>query len=77
MPRTGRRYALFLTQDDQQQSTHILTGYELRGGHVFPLDKPGGGQTPAATLYQGTDETSFLSALRSAIDALPILSSGH
>jgi len=67
MPRTGRRYVLFLTRDDQQQSTHILTGYELRAGKVFPLDTPGGGQTPAATMYKEADETSFLSDLRSAI----------
>ena len=67
MPRAGRRYALFLTQDDQGQSTHILTGYELRGGKVFPLDNPSGGQHPLATTYRGADETCFLSDLRAAI----------
>ena len=67
MPRTGRRYTLFLTRDDQEQSIHIITGYELRDGRVFPIDNPGGGQNPAATSYKEADETSFLSDLRSAI----------
>jgi hypothetical protein len=67
MPHSGRRYALFLTCDDQQQSIHILTGYELRGGRVFPLDKPGGGQAAAATLYKDADEAAFLNDLRAAI----------
>ena len=69
MPRAGRCYVLFLTLDDQ--SAHILTGYELRTGRVFPLDNPAGGQHPLATTYRDADETSFLSDLRAAI------TSGH
>jgi len=67
MPRVGRRYALFLTVDDQEQGFHILTGYELRGGRVIPVDNPAGGTHPIATKYNGVDEASFLSDLRSSI----------
>lgn len=67
MPRVGRRYALFLTLDDQKQSTHILTGYELRGGRVFPIDNPAGGQHPIATVYREADDSSFLNDLRAAV----------
>lgn len=67
MPRVGRRYALFLTGDDQGQSFHILTGYELRGSRVVPIDNPAGGTHPIATKYNGADEVSFLSDLRSTI----------
>lgn len=66
MPRVGRRYALFLINIEEEQGTYVLTGYELRGGRVFPIDNPGG-QHPIATVYNGTDETSFLSDLRAAV----------
>lgn len=66
MPRVGRRYALFLTHPDQEQGAHILTGYELRGGRVFPIDDLGGQRHPIAK-YKGADETSFLSDLRAAV----------
>jgi hypothetical protein len=64
MPRPGRRYALFLTFDAQDQDAHILTGYELRGGRVFPLDNSPG---PLTTEYKGADEKTFLNDLRAAI----------
>lgn len=67
MPRAGRRYALFLTHADRELGAHILTAYELRGGRVFPVDNPAGGQHPVATVYKGTDETTFLNDLRTAI----------
>ena len=67
MPRVGGRYTLFLTLDGQEQSVHILTGYELCGGRVSPIDNPAGGQHPIATSYKEADETSFLSDLRAAI----------
>jgi hypothetical protein len=67
MPRVGRRYALFLTCDDQEQNIQVLTAYELRGGQVFPIDNPAGGQHPIATAYKNADEVSFLSDLRAAI----------
>lgn len=65
MPRVGRRYALFLTRDEQEQSLHILTGYELRGGRVFPIDNPA--EHPIATKYKEADETAFLNDLRAAV----------
>jgi hypothetical protein len=71
MPRVGRRYTLFLTGDAQGQSFHILTGYELRGGQVIPIDNPAGGTHPIAIKYKGADEVSFLSDLRSAIANVP------
>ncbi|OLE52272.1 MAG: hypothetical protein AUG51_18730 [Acidobacteria bacterium 13_1_20CM_3_53_8] len=63
MPRLGGRYLLFLTQngDDYQ----ILTGYEIRDGHVFLLDNPGLGHP--ITSYKGADESSFLNDVRAAI----------
>jgi hypothetical protein len=64
MPRPGERYALFLTFDAQDQDAHILTGYELRGGRVSPLDHLA---APEAAKYTGADEKSFLSALRATI----------
>jgi hypothetical protein len=61
MPRVGRRYALFLTHTGQEQSANILTGYELRGGRVFPIDSPVGKQ------YKEAEETIFLNNLRTAV----------
>jgi hypothetical protein len=67
MLRVGRRYTLFLTHNGQEENAHILTGYELVGGRVFPIDNPAGGQHPIATVYKEADELSFLSDLRAAI----------
>jgi hypothetical protein len=64
MPRPGERYALFLTFDAQDQDAHILTGYELRGGRVFPLDHLA---APEDAGYTGADEKTFLNNLRAAI----------
>ena len=61
MPRVGRRYALFLTHIDQEQNSNILTGYELRGGRVFPIDSTVGSQ------YKEIKETVFLNDLRTAV----------
>jgi hypothetical protein len=36
MPKPGRRYVLFVTR--QNEALHLLTGYELREGKIFPLD---------------------------------------
>ncbi len=61
MPRVGRRYALFLMYDSQQKSSNILTGYELRGGRVFPIDNHVGRQ------YTEVEETNFLANVRNAV----------
>lgn len=61
LPRTGKRYVLFLTRDEGDEDFHILTGYELREGKVFPLDKLRPGHP--ITAYTGTSETSFFTDL--------------
>jgi hypothetical protein len=70
-PRVGSRYVFFLKRNDDGQSYYIWTGYELRAGHVRPLDGVGlpGGATelPQFAAYKDADEVAFLSALRAAI----------
>jgi hypothetical protein len=75
MPRVGRRYVLFLTHDflmggEYDQDFFILTGYELRDGRVFPLDKTLPGHP--ITAYKGADQTSFMRDLLIAITDLPL-----
>ena len=60
LPKVGKRYVLFLT-GDEDEDFHILTGYELRDGMVFPLDKLRPGHP--ITAYTGTSETSFFADL--------------
>jgi len=62
MPLVGRQYVLFLKYDDQAQSFSILTGYELYRGRVIPLDS-----LDQFAVYKGTDENSFLNAVRHSI----------
>jgi hypothetical protein len=66
MPRVGHQYIFFLTRSDQEDFD-ILTGYELRNGHVFLLDNPNGGDHPMAN-YQGKDEGTFLNEVRALIE---------
>jgi hypothetical protein len=69
MPQVGSRYVLFLTHEAPMGGEHsdffILTGYELRDGCVFPLDKTLPGHP--ITAYRGVDEKTFLNDLRSAL----------
>ena len=65
MPRVGSRYVFFLTHDfevagDTPDDFYLLTGYELKDGKVFPLDK-----SPKQSVldYKGTAESSFLTDL--------------
>jgi hypothetical protein len=44
---------------------YILTGYELRSGRIFPLDKLNPGHP--ITRYEGADEVSFRNDLRVAV----------
>jgi len=71
MPRVGRRYLIFIRRNDPEETPYILTGYGLRGHHMFPLDgthqHEGAGQLKQFTDYQGADEAAFLDAVRSAI----------
>jgi hypothetical protein len=65
MPKVGSRYLLFLEKKDEQ-SLYILTGYELRESHVFPLDGEDSAnvnKVPQFAEYVGTDEASFLNRI--------------
>lgn len=64
MPVVNRRYVLFLSGEASTGFT-IVTGYELSGGKVAPLDRPGSGHP--FTSYDGADEKSFLEELRGAV----------
>lgn len=69
MPLVGRQYVLFLKRLDQEQDFSLITGYELRGQRVVPLD--GAHIDQGAKLpfddYKGTDASSFLNIVRDAI----------
>ena len=56
LPRIGKRYVFFLTMEEGEDF-HVLTGYELRDGMVFPLDKLG--PRHPITAYTGSSETTF------------------
>lgn len=68
MPRVGSQYVLFLkrTPDGDEM---ILTGYEISGGHVIPLDGAGN-HDPRSELpfaqYRDADEVAFLADVRKA-----------
>lgn len=68
MPRTHRRYALFLKKYDVSDAFIIVTAYELRAGEAHPLDgvnlPRGAGELPQFALYKGMDETKFVSRIR-------------
>jgi hypothetical protein len=66
MPRMARQYVLFLTGNSEDQSYHLVTGYELLNGHVFPLDKTTSSQTDFDA-YVNMDEAAFLKQLDAAI----------
>lgn len=73
-PQVGRRYVLFLGFNkydasnrkltaQREMSRHILTGYEFKGGKVFPLDSAGGKNFQE---HSGKDATTFLGEVRRA-----------
>lgn len=66
MPRPGRQYVLFLTRNAEEESYHIVTGYELRDGRVFPLDRTTSSDTDFDA-YINMDEAAFLEKLDAAI----------
>jgi hypothetical protein len=66
MPRAGVRYVLFLTREfetrnDTPKDFYLLSGYELRDGHVHLLDDTQPGHP--ITRYDGAPETTLLSDL--------------
>ena len=71
VPVTGRRYVLFLKRNEQADVFTLLTGYEQRDGHVYPLDgvdlAQGATEIPQFAAYKGVDEPTFSRALRSAL----------
>jgi hypothetical protein len=69
MPLTGRHYVLFLKRTDQEQDFSLITGYELRGQRVVPLDgaNTDEGEKLPFDNYKGMDASSFLNILRHAI----------
>jgi tellurite resistance protein len=70
MARTGGRYVLFLKLRDGVDDYGLITGYELRGATVVPIDgtgnKEGSGRL-AFDRYIGADAASFLSEVRAAL----------
>lgn len=80
MPEVGKRYLFFLGYNrreagyltitsPREMNRHILTGYELRAGEVFPLDISGARNFSE---HQGKSVAAFLREIRRAIaDAAP------
>jgi len=71
MPLVGGRYLFFLRYDEEADAFSIITGYELRGGRVFPLDgvevPEGGSKLKQFAAYEGAEESAFLDEVRSAL----------
>lgn len=59
MPHVGGRYVLFLTPTDTESIFQILTGYQIRGDSIYPLD-----DLPKSRSYENTTSISFLNELR-------------
>lgn len=62
LPRVGGRFVLFISVSQRGHNYHILTGHELAGGKVSPLD-----ESTSTSAYEGIDETSFLKAVHEVI----------
>lgn len=69
MPGPGRRYLLFLKKLDQDDEFSLLTGYELRGEKIVPLD--GGNEEGTERLpfdaYRGAQVAPFIRLVRESI----------
>jgi hypothetical protein len=64
-PRVGRQYVFFLRRNSDGGDYSILTGYELRGGKVTPLD--GQGKKLRFSQYSGADAEAFLREVRASV----------
>ena len=62
MPLVGARYVLFLTGTDSESVFEILTGYEIRGDSVYPLD-----ELPQSRSYENATATNFMKELRAKL----------
>ena len=69
MPHVGRQYLFFLKRVGEDHYYHILTGYELRGGSVSPLDgaKHTGGGKKQFDAYEDENETAFLTKVHDKV----------
>jgi hypothetical protein len=79
MPATGSKYVFFLKCNGSGQDFSILTGYELKGGRVFPLDgydSKGEHVISAFTAFEGMDETAFLKTVWDGISNPSPVSAG-
>jgi hypothetical protein len=69
MPSAGRRYVFFLKTLDQGDAFSLLTGYELRGEKIVPLD--GGNEKGTERLpfdsYRHTSVNAFLRLVQDSI----------
>lgn len=67
MPLADHQYVFYLRSQDDVQSFHIITGYELRGGRVYPLDGVQGPGTrlPQFAAREGVEAAAFLNEVRS------------
>lgn len=71
MPAVGGRYLFFLRRTTHEGAHTILTGYELRGGRVFPLDGVAAFEEHKATkfaIYDGVEENVFLKTVRDSLN---------
>jgi len=62
MPQAGARYVLFLTKQGEEHVYYLLTGYELRGDKIFPLD-----DLPQFKAQKDLNIDAFLSKLSVAL----------
>jgi hypothetical protein len=62
MPRVGGRCVLFLTGTDSESVFEILTGYEIRGASIYPLD-----DLPQSRSYENTTASNFVNELRTKL----------
>jgi hypothetical protein len=67
MPLANRQYVFYLRSQNDVQSFHIVTGYELRDGRVYPLDGVQGTGTrlPQFAAREGIEAEAFLNEVRS------------
>lgn len=62
MPHVGARYVLFLTGTDRESVFEILTGYEIRGASIYPLD-----ELPQSRSYENATASNFVNELRTKL----------
>src|SRR5205085_4038018 len=66
MPQIMRQYVLFLMRNNEDQTYHIVTGYELHSGHIFPLDRTTSSETDFDS-FINMDEAAFFKGLEAAV----------